>query len=114
MYFGAPMHFRLPDLCLLAALCVMVAPPAARAGELVCATFAAKSYPGSRDRRYRVFVPSAYDGRAPVPMLMVLHGCHQTEGDMIDQTGFDALAERDNFIVVYPFITSYDGMRSPN
>ena len=33
---------------------------------------------------------------------------------MIAQTGFATLAERDGFIVVYPFITSYDGMRSPN
>jgi poly(hydroxyalkanoate) depolymerase family esterase len=108
------MYFPFTRIGLLAALCVVVAPPAARAGELVSATFTAKAHPGSRDRRYRVFVPSAYDGRAPVPMLMVLHGCHQTESDMIDQTGFKTLAERDNVIVVYPFITSYDGLRSPN
>jgi poly(hydroxyalkanoate) depolymerase family esterase len=108
------MYFTLLRLSLLAALCVVAAPPAASAAELVSATSAAKPYPGSRERRYRVFIPSAYDGRAPVAMLVVLHGCHQTEQDMIEQTGFTALAERDGFIVVYPFITSYEGMRSPN
>ena len=108
------MFFNLVRLGLLAALCVVATPPVAQAGELVNATFAAKSYPGSRERRYRVFVPSSYDARAPVPMVMVLHGCQQTEQDMIAQTGFATLAERDGFIVVYPFITSYDGMRSPN
>lgn len=108
------MFFNRLLLGLLAALCVVAASPAARAAELVSATFAPKAYPGSRERRYRVFVPSSYDGRAPMPMVMVLHGCQQTEQDMIDQTGFTALAERDGFIVVFPFITSYDGTRSPN
>lgn len=109
-----PLFYNFPRLGLLTALCVVAAAPAARAGELVSATFAAKSYPGSRDRGYRVFVPTRYDARAPAPMVMVLHGCHQTEQDMIAQTGFATLAEREGFIVVYPFITSYDGMRSPN
>src|SRR5690606_6754896 len=88
-----PMFFNLVRLGLLAALCVVATPPVAHAGELVSATFAAKAYPGSRERRYRVFVPSSYDTRAPVPMVMVLHGCQQTEQDMIAQTGFSTLAE---------------------
>ena len=33
---------------------------------------------------------------------------------MINETRFKDLAERDNFIAVYPFITSYDGMRETN
>jgi poly(hydroxyalkanoate) depolymerase family esterase len=47
-------------------------------------------------------------------MVMVLHGCRQTELNMINETRFKDLAERDNFIVVYPFITSYDGLRDTN
>ena len=108
------MHPKRSSLCLLILLSFVVAAPAAWAGELVSATFAAKAYPGSRERRYRVFVPTAYDGRAPVAMVMVLHGCRQTEQDMVDQTHFKALAEREGFIVVYPFVTSYDGARSTN
>jgi poly(hydroxyalkanoate) depolymerase family esterase len=89
-------------------------PLPASGGELVHKTFSAKSHSGSRDRQYQVFVPSAYNARDPVPLVMVLHGCKQTEQNMINETRFKELAERENFIVVYPFITSYDGSRSPN
>jgi poly(hydroxyalkanoate) depolymerase family esterase len=97
-------------------ICVLVAssPLSAFAGEFVHKTFNAHAYNGSRNRRYQVFVPSAYDGRDAVPLVMVLHGCKQTEQSMIDETGFKELAEREDFIVVYPFITSYDGTRGPN
>jgi poly(hydroxyalkanoate) depolymerase family esterase len=47
-------------------------------------------------------------------MVMVLHGCNQTEQDMVDDTHFKELAEQHAFIVVYPFITSYDGPRNTN
>jgi poly(hydroxyalkanoate) depolymerase family esterase len=87
---------------------------AASAGQLERRLLTAKDYPGSRDRQYQVFVPTSYDGRTPVPMIMVLHGCRQTEANMINETRFRDLAERDGFIVVYPFITSFDGLRNPN
>ena len=95
------------------ALCWLLSGPAS-AGDLRQKLFAAKSYAGSRDRQYQVFVPSTYTGQSPVPMVMVLHGCRQTELNMINETRFKDLAERDNFIVVYPFITSYDGLRDTN
>src|SRR5215468_3727418 len=84
----------------------------ASAGELRQKVFTAKSYAVSRDRHYQVFVPSTYTGQDAVPLVMVLHGCRQTEVNMINETRFRDLAERDNFIVVYPFITSYDLMES--
>src|SRR5258708_39654910 len=87
---------------------------AASAGELRQKLFMAKSYSGSRDRQYQVFVPTTYTGKDAVPLVMVLHGCRQTEANMINETRFKDLAERDNFVVVYPFITSYDGMRDTN
>src|SRR5258707_11335860 len=87
---------------------------AASAGELRQKLFMAKSYSGSRDRQYQVFVPTTYTGKDAVPLVMVLHGCRQTEVNMINETRFKDLAERDNFIVVYPFITSYDGLRDTN
>jgi poly(3-hydroxybutyrate) depolymerase len=83
-------------------------------GELQQRVFAAKSYDGSSDRRYQVYVPSSYTDQRSVPLVMVLHGCHQTERNMIEETRFRDLADRDNFIVVYPFITSYDGPREAN
>ncbi len=84
------------------------------AGDLQQKRFTAKSYDGSADRRYQVYVPSSYTDQQPVPMVMVLHGCHQTERNMIEETRFRDLAEREGFIVVYPFITSYDGSREAN
>jgi poly(3-hydroxybutyrate) depolymerase len=98
---------------LTVALCLLFA-AAASAGQLERRLLTAKSYPGSRDRQYQVFVPSSYNGQTPAPMVMVLHGCRQTEANMINETRFRDVAERDGFIVVYPFITSYDGLRNPN
>jgi poly(hydroxyalkanoate) depolymerase family esterase len=107
------MSARLLKTLLTVILCLSFG-MAASAGQLERKMLAAKSYPGSRDRQYQVFVPTSYTGQAAVPMVMVLHGCRQTEANMINETGFRDLAERDGFIVVYPFITSYDGLRNPN
>ncbi len=106
------MHSML-RLMLMATLCLFFA-ASASAGQFEKRMLIAKSYPGSRDRQYQVFVPSSYDGQTPVPMVMVLHGCRQTEANMINETRFKDVAERDGFIVVYPFITSFDGLRNPN
>ena len=62
---------------LLILLTCFVFTPAVSAGRLELKSFMAKSYPASRDRQYQVFVPSAYTGQSPVPMVMVLHGCNQ-------------------------------------
>src|SRR5690348_2657194 len=99
--------FPRSTLSLMLLICFAFAPMAS-AGQLQQKSFMKKSYEGSRDRQYQVFVPSAYTGQSPVPMVMVLHGCNQNETNMINETRFKDLAERDNFIVVYPFITSYD------
>jgi poly(hydroxyalkanoate) depolymerase family esterase len=99
--------FPRSTLLLLLLICFAFTPTAS-AGRLEQKSFMKKSYDGSRDRQYQVFIPSAYTGQSPVPMVMVLHGCNQNETNMINETRFKDLAERDNFIVVYPFITSYD------
>lgn len=106
------MHSRLPSVAFVLWALAVALP--AQASQLHTETFHAQSYAGSRERRYQVFVPSAYDARTPVPLLMVLHGCLQTEQNTIDETRFKELAERDDFIVVYPFVTSYEGTRSEN
>lgn len=68
----------------------------------------------SRRRNYRVYLPSSYSASEQYPLLMVLHGCRQDHLAIQSITGFDDIAERENAIVVYPFITSYSGMRSSN
>jgi poly(hydroxyalkanoate) depolymerase family esterase len=79
----------------------------AEAGALVSRTLPAGPDPGSRERRYEVFVPEHLSEETAAPVVMVLHGCLQNEQNMIDETRFTELAERDGFIVVFPFVTSY-------
>ena len=77
-------------------------------------TFQAKSYPGSRTRRYLVHVPRGDAGRRPRPLVVVLHGCRQDHRDIETITGFNELADRHGFLVAYPFVTSYRGLRNRN
>jgi polyhydroxybutyrate depolymerase len=62
---------------------------------------------GGRERTYRARLPSGYDGRA-VPLVIVLHGGGGS-GLQIEtnQAGFDPIADREGFAVVYP-----DGVES--
>jgi poly(hydroxyalkanoate) depolymerase family esterase len=77
--------------------------------------FRRRDYAGSRDREYLVHLPSDHDpaGR-PMPLVMVLHGCHEDHEAIRHDTDFDGIADRERFIVVYPFITHYYGFRGKN
>ena len=77
-------------------------------------TFLARSYPGSRTRLYLVHVPRRNVGRRLRPLVVVLHGCRQDNRDIEQISGFNELADRHGFLVTYPFITSYRGMRNRN
>jgi poly(hydroxyalkanoate) depolymerase family esterase len=46
--------------------------------------------------------------------VVVLHGCRQDNRDIETITGFNELADRHGFLVAYPFITSYRGLRNRN
>ncbi len=76
--------------------------------------FHARDYRGSRDRQYRLFIPSHYNGKKPLPLVMLLHGCEQTHLDMEKISNLTTIAEREGFIALYPYITSYTGMRIRN
>jgi poly(hydroxyalkanoate) depolymerase family esterase len=62
----------------------------------------------SDDRRYALYVPSNYDGKKAVPLVVALHGCHQTERMVADKSRLDEVAEREGFIVAYPYIARSD------
>jgi polyhydroxybutyrate depolymerase len=57
---------------------------------------------GGLQRTYDVHIGSSYDRTRPTPLLIVLHGGGGTGQGMIKLTKFNAIADRENFIVVYP------------
>lgn len=62
---------------------------------------------GSLARDYKVAVPDGLQAGTPVPVVMVLHGCLQSDANMVNETRFVELAEREGFIAVFPFITDW-------
>jgi len=55
-----------------------------------------------RERAYRLFVPTAYDGKSRVPLVIVLHGGGGNAENAERTTRVAARANTDNFLVVYP------------
>jgi poly(hydroxyalkanoate) depolymerase family esterase len=86
----------------------------ASAGLVVDKIYQKKTFEGSKDRQYSVFLPEGHGVGEALPVVVVLHGCNQTHRDIMEDTRFNDLAEIEKFIVVYPFVTSYDGLRSTN
>lgn len=67
-----------------------------------CGKFVAGSYANAAgSRRYKVYIPSGYDGQA-MPLVVMLHGCTQDPDDFARGTQMNALAEEQGFLVVYP------------
>jgi polyhydroxybutyrate depolymerase len=55
-------------------------------------------------RTFIFYIPSSYDRSVPVPLVIALHG-RGVDGEgmiLVTRKGFDRLADRDGFIVVYP------------
>jgi len=53
-------------------------------------------------RSYTIHIGNSYDQSRPTPLVVVLHGGGGTGKGMVKLTGFNAIADRENFIVVYP------------
>lgn len=53
-------------------------------------------------RAYRLYLPAAVARRDRLPLLVMLHGCKQDAEVFAEGTRMNELAERNNFIVVYP------------
>jgi poly(hydroxyalkanoate) depolymerase family esterase len=83
-------------------------------GQLIARSCPAGSSWFSGRRDYLVYTPADYNDSEPLPLVVVLHGCRQTQHDIRAISGFDALADRERFIVVYPFVTAYWSPRNRN
>lgn len=57
---------------------------------------------GDFKRDYHVHIPPGYDGQQTLPMVVVVHGAFDTAKGMEKFSGFSDLADRENFIVLYP------------
>jgi len=53
-------------------------------------------------RSYLVHVPPRYDGKEPLPLVVVIHGAFDNAAGMETFSGFSDLADQKNFLVLYP------------
>jgi polyhydroxybutyrate depolymerase len=58
-------------------------------------------------RKYRLYVPDSYDPTRPTPLVISLHGAWLYPGMQQRLTGWNNLADRNGFIVVYPRATGF-------
>lgn len=89
---------------LLLSLCTLPLPVQAQASSTACslAPVAGESREltsGGRTRSYRLFVPPAAAGRAPLPLVFDLHGTGGNAAGRAGKSGFEALAAREGFAV---------------
>ena len=85
-------------MLLILMFALIAQPQTTRAGSWVTGSITT-SY-GSRN--YKLWVPANYTGSTAVPLVMMLHGCTQSPDDFAAGTGMNAVAESNNFLVVYP------------
>jgi len=64
--------------------------------------YSASIISGGLERTYSVHISSSYDRSRPTPLVIVLHGGGGTGQGMPKLTGFNAVADRENFIIAYP------------
>ena len=98
----------------LSLLCSWPAGPAASATVIQRQLPAAAGQAGSLARSYKVVVPDGLQAGTPVPVVMVLHGCLQSDDNMVAETRFRELADRERFIAVFPFIKDWDRSEQRN
>jgi poly(hydroxyalkanoate) depolymerase family esterase len=52
--------------------------------------------------RYRIFLPANLQRSAPLPLLVMLHGCGQDAQALAASTRMNRIASRERFVVLYP------------
>jgi len=95
------MNSKLIIIFLAIALVPLALPSVAQVGELANGTVITSS--GTRN--YQLWVPSGYqnrDKRKPLPLVMMLHSCMQKPEDLAAISAMNEVADKNNFLVVYP------------
>lgn len=59
-------------------------------------------------RQYSAYIPSGYSADSPIPMVLNFHGFGSNAFEQLFYSGFNNVAENNNFIVVYPQGTTLD------
>ncbi|UOY93349.1 PHB depolymerase family esterase [Ectobacillus sp. JY-23] len=85
---------KLKLMVLIVFIFTIVIPSVSAAGS-----FTAKTY---NSRTYKIYVPSGYQPGTKVPLVVMLHGCTQNPDDFAAGTQMNAVAEANNFLVIYP------------
>lgn len=62
-------------------------------------------------RKYLLFVPRSYDPSRPTPLVISLHGAGGWPVQQMEMSGWNRVAEREGFLVVYPSGVERDGPR---
>lgn len=57
---------------------------------------------GNLEREYFVYAPENIDANKPAPLLLAFHGFGGTAYMFMNNSGFNEIAEKENFIIVYP------------
>jgi len=69
---------------------------------------------GGLNRRYLVHAPSGYDGKTPLPLVVMLHGGGGTARFAAYETGWREKADKSGFLVVFPEALARDPSRPSN
>ena len=64
------------------------------------------------EREYHLFVPRGYDPVKPAPLVISMHGAAGWPVLQMEMSGWNAVAEKEGFIVVYPAGVSGAGPRT--
>jgi polyhydroxybutyrate depolymerase len=65
---------------------------------------------GGLARTYLVHPPKDYDGKSPLPLVLVLHGAIQGATNVERMSGMSDKADKEDFLAVYPNGTSRSGL----
>src|SRR5258706_2166104 len=57
---------------------------------------------GTGSRPYKLYIPRNYTAGTSIPLLVALHGCTQDPDNFATGSRFNVLADKYNFLVLYP------------